>query len=465
MAKSDKDLNEKKLVSRRDFLAGSGAVLAMVALASCASKTTTTTSNPISTKTSKTSSTTGATTGTLTPKYGGTLRFISGDLANNLGWPADPLVDLATLQHCCDTLLRGDNKGNVIPWLAESYKIADDQKSITFSLRKGIKFHDGSDFNAEVAKWNLDNFITAKIGTADHWDSVEVVDGSTIRVNFTEWQNTLLSTFIEPTFPAFMVSKAAFDKNGLDWMKANPVGTGPFMFGAFNRDTNYKVIKNPDYWVKGKPYLDAINYIFITDHITQRIAMQAGEGDLLGASAKDISSFPSAGFKISPVPLSSVDSLVPDTANADSPWSNQKVREAVEYAIDKEAISRAFGYGYYPAPYQIVPPACNLAYNTNFTLGRKFNVDKSKQLLAEAGFSNGFETTFIVFPAASRDIVTALQANLDTVGIKVTLDFPDFGRWATFMGPPVPGIMPQYIWVLMLLPVLILPQDFNSYLI
>ena len=89
--------------------------------------------------------------------------------------------------------------------------------SVTFNLRKGVKFHDHSDFNAMVAKWNLDNFINAKMQT--NWASVDVIDDYTIRVNFTEWQNTLLSTLVEPTVPAFMVSKTAFDKNGKDWVR------------------------------------------------------------------------------------------------------------------------------------------------------------------------------------------------------------------------------------------------------
>ena len=108
----------------------------------------------------------------------------------------------------------------------------------------------------------------------------------------------------------------------------------------------------------------------------------------------------------------------------------------MEYAIDKEGIAKAFGYGYGVAPYQIVPPACTLAYNPDFTLGRKFDLDKAKQLLAEAGYSNGFETTIIVMPTANKNIIIALQDNLAKVGIKVNLDFPDMGKWATnYMNP------------------------------
>ena len=221
MAKSRGEKSEKKLVSRREFLMGSGAVIVAIALTACGSKTTnSTTTIPTSvTSTSTQQTSIFPSTSTLTPKYGGTLRYISGTMTLNSGWPADPQINQVITQSMCDTLLRGDNKGNIKPWLAESYKIADDRKSITFSLRKGVKFHDQSDFNAAVAKWNLDNFIDANMQTS--WASVDVVDDYTIRVNFTQWQNTLLSTFVEPTFPGFMVSKAAFDKNGKDWMRTH----------------------------------------------------------------------------------------------------------------------------------------------------------------------------------------------------------------------------------------------------
>ena len=201
MMKENRFESNKKLVSRKEFLVGSGAVIAAIALTACGSKTTNSTTTNVATTTLQQTATPTSASSPLTPKYGGTLRFISGAFANNIGWPADYTANMATFQLSCDTLLRWDNEGNVIPWLAESYKLADDRKSITFSLRKGVKFHDGSDFNAEVAKWNLDNFIDA--GMQANWASVDALDDYTIRVKFTEWQNTLLSTFVKPTFPVY----------------------------------------------------------------------------------------------------------------------------------------------------------------------------------------------------------------------------------------------------------------------
>ena len=214
MMKESKLESKKKLVSRREFLVGSGAIIAAIALSACAPKTTTETATAITSATAATTLPQGAST--LTPKYGGVLRFITNStfLGTNIGWPADPMGDVAaTFPQCClETLLHGDNKGGYIPWLAESYKIADDLMSISLTFRRGVKFHDGSDLNAEVVKWNLDNYINA--GMEVYWSSVDVCDDYTIRANFTTWVCNMPASFGDAGTIAVIVSKAAFDKNG-----------------------------------------------------------------------------------------------------------------------------------------------------------------------------------------------------------------------------------------------------------
>jgi peptide/nickel transport system substrate-binding protein len=390
--------------------------------------TATSTLSPTSTSSPTTTTTPTATT-TPTPsetaKYGGTLKImlIAGPQTPG-GWPVEVFgPDATSYQFCMDPLLRSDNKGGVYPWLAESYQVADDLTSITFKLRKDVKFHDGTNFDAEAAQWNLDNHIAGMSSYAQYWASVDIVDDYTIKVNLRMWTNTALNSFADGA-GTWMVSPTAFEKHGVDWMRDNPVGTGPFKFKSFQRDVSYKVVKNPDYWIKGKPYLDAIEILYVADPLTQKAAMQAGEADMLelepGKMAKDLQDL---GLKVD-FQIITVYCFLPDSAHPDSPYADKKVREAVEYALDRESMAKNFSYGYWEAPYQIPPPS-NAAYNPNFTLARKYDPDKAKQLLEEAGYTTGFSTTILVNPAIiDRNIAVALQSNLDAVGITAELSFP-----------------------------------------
>ncbi|MBW1913111.1 MAG: hypothetical protein JRI43_08145 [Deltaproteobacteria bacterium] len=369
-----------------------------------------------------------------TPKYGGTMTYIMAPTRPLIGWPPDLMMNnvVTYVQACLETLLRADANGNVYPWLAESYKVADDRKSITFNIRKGVKFHDGSDLNAEVVKWNLDNMIEAKLKRS--WTSVDIIDDYTVRVNISVWKSNTILDFNEGIAPPLIISKAAFDKNGLDWVRRNPVGTGPFKFVSFTPDVSFKAVKNPDYWVKGKPYLDAVEYKIVADPQTSKMLMQAGKGEMtntmLGKNAAD---YAAMGLNVQPR-QESVWVLIPDTANKTSPWAKKKVREAAAYAIDREAIAKNMGYGYWIAPYQI-PARASLAYDPNFALGRKYNPKKAKQLLKEAGYANGFETTIIGFPFSDKKILLILQAQLAEIGIKVRLVYTDMSKWVPLMFP------------------------------
>jgi len=367
------------------------------------------------------------------PKYGGTLKALWEPIPPSIGWPLSMIANPAgsAVMSILETLLRADKNGDVYPWLAESYDVASDMMSITFKLREGIKFHDGSDFNAEVVKWNLDNWIDAK--AQPFWKSVDIVDEYTVRVNLTTWRNTVPLSFCEGIAPVFMISKEAFDTNGLEWVQINPVGTGPFIFESFVPDVSLKAVKNPDYWVEGKPYLDAIETIFVGDPVTAKMVLQSGDADMGGTSLNNIAEYEGLGFDVQ-LTTEAIWVLVPDTANPDSPWANQKVREAVEYAIDRESIAESLGYGYLKAPYQIAPRS-SLAYDPNFSWERKYDPEKAKQLLAEAGYPGGFDTTIIIFPPSGDDYILAVQAYLSQVGIKVDLEHTDFGKWGTYMGP------------------------------
>jgi ABC-type transport system substrate-binding protein len=484
--------------------------LVLVTAACSSTKVTATTGASVSTTSGPSSS-----VGSGAPRYGGTLRVAFPSPTPIIGWPASMgnSASGSIAQVCLETLLRQDNKGNIVPWLAESYSVPDDLTSITFKIRQGVKFHDGSDLNAEVVKWNLDQFLAAQstppagagappagagappsgagappsgagappagatgappsagTGAADAtastgtsavppsggvsssgggapasgvatWSSIEVVDPYTVRVDLKSWSNQTVAAFADAATLISMVSKAAYDKNGLDWMKANPVGTGPFTFASMSQGANVKFVKNPDYWKKDDqgnklPYLDEVDFIF-ADTINQRQSMMlAGDADWAvsiepGQAAADLKA---KGLNVQMQNDTNV-LLLPDTTSPGSPWASKQVREAAQHAIDTAAIAKGLGYGFVEAINQI-PPRSTTAYDASTVNPRPYDVAKAKQMLAEAGYPNGFDTTLIMSPVgANKDLAVAVQGYWQAIGIKATLETPDAGKFFSYCNP------------------------------
>ena len=394
-------------------------------LTACGGGSTTTTKAPGSTGSSA----------ALTPKYGGTLRIAAQPIGGNIGWPATLNASGAMVQCYYETLLRSDQNGNLYPWLAQSYKVATDRKSITFTIRKGVKFSDGSDLTADVVKWNLEQYKNAQ----PRWTTIDVVDPNTVRVNFKTWDNSLPASFGDNDPALYIVSKAAYDKHGQAWMTTNPVGTGPFIVASFVMNATLTMVKNPNYWAtdhgKKLPYLDGVDYTFTADSATVLMRAEAREIDMVAAitPGKQVSDYKNLGWRTNS--SNDVNEVwVPDSAHADSPWSKLEVREAAEYAVDRATIAKTYGDGYLQAPNQI-PPRAATAHDANYTLGRSYDPAKAKQLLAQAGYPNGFKTTLIVWPAGSKDIALVEQQYLAAVGIQAELQFANAAKWASYAGP------------------------------
>ncbi|UCG67135.1 MAG: ABC transporter substrate-binding protein [Deltaproteobacteria bacterium] len=309
------------------------------------------------------------------------------------------------------------------PMLATSWKIAPNRGSVTFNLRKGVKFHDGTDWNAEAAKFNLEAFKAAKKPEARRWTAIKVIDDYTVQVDLSEWQNTVL----EDIGTVLMVSPAAFKAMGKEKINWHPVGTGPFKFVSLDRDVATIYEKFNDYWQKGKPYVDRIELIVIKDPVTQEASMEAGEADALySPNLKVGADLKARGFE-SIYRHDGTFSLMPDSANPDSPFADKRVREALEYAIDRPAIMKALGQGFWEPAYQFACPY-NKGYISDFK-GRGYDPAKAKSLLKDAGHSAGFKTKIIIFPGTSREIMAAVQGYLAQVGIQAELEFPDMGKY------------------------------------
>ena len=364
------------------------------------------------------------------PQTGGILKIIEATGPKTpFGWPVEGVGEASIANKpVLESLLRQYYDGRIEPWLAESWKIAPDKSSVTFKLRRGVKFHDGTDFNAEAVKFNLEAMKTGKRPGTEDWAVIEVVDDYTLKITLAKYTNVLLTRFCGGG--GVQVSPTAFKTKGIEWARWNPVGTGSYEFVSFERDVRTKYKRFDGYWQKGKPYLDGVEYLYIKDPMTQAAAMQAGEAQVLNTeTGKMAADLKAAGLNVITADTGTV-VLIPDSVNADSPLSNPKVREAVEYAIDKEAIAKAKSYGFWGAAYQL-PNVGTMAYIKNFQ-GRRYNVAKAKQLLKEAGYPQGFKTRIIPHFAIDKDIMVIIQGYLAKAGIAAEVEIVDQGKYTDY---------------------------------
>lgn len=393
------------------------ALLCIATILSCTepASTPTTTPTPTSSPT-----TTPSATG---PQSGGTLRMIRNYGATNVGYPPDD-GNILQGQDITERLANWDDKGNIVPELAESWDTDPVNNTLTFHLVKNAKFSDGTAFNAEAARWNMQYLIDIKRMTEpEKIKSIEVVDEYTLKMNLTE----LTSQSIINYGWTAMYSPTAYEKNGAEWAKTNPVGVGPFDLADYSLDDYYNYTKHSDYWRPGYPYLDGINFRVIPDPVSASAMMEAKQADLwFDVPVKFAADLENKGLKVNWAVTGFFWGLFANSTNPDSKYTNKKLREAIEYAIDRPGMAKALGFGKYEALTQIAPQG-STGYNEGYD-PRPYNPDKAKQLLAEAGYPDGFQTK-ILCDAMGQEYATAIQANLAAVGIDAKIDLADFARY------------------------------------
>jgi len=372
---------------------------------------------------------------TATPdKYGGILKRVTRvGPAGPFGYvPEMEPVGSDIVSHLCiEQLLMQDVDGNYVPHLAEAWEVAKDHSYIDLQIRKGVKFHDGSDLNAEVVAWNLNEYKRVK-KYAD-WGNIDVRDTYTVRINLPYWTNLLMSSLAGG--PCKVTSMEAFKKNGLEWVREHPVGTGPFKFVSYERDVKMVFARFENYWQKGKPYLDGVEDIIIKDAVTQLMAFKANDFHAIRISGKQAADLRDAGYDMVLQPTSSVGqwALMPSSNDPNSPLADKRIRMAVEYAIDREGIAKATGFGGLEIPTYQIGPVGSAGYIQGLE-ERRYNPEKAKQLLAEAGHPNGFKMKLIPDPRTlMKDQVEAYQQSLSKVGIIAEIDLPEAGKFNEYI--------------------------------
>ena len=429
-------------------------VVILGSMMACSKSETTITPTPTSSAT-QTQTPTPSAAQTQTPLYGGTLKWVRNVGPLMLGAPADlkGWAEVGPLWPVMNPLFSVDVKGNVAtdpPALTESYEIAPDGKTITLHLRKGIKFQDGTDFNADAVKYNLEQDVANNAyGSAvlKKVTSYDVVDTNTLRINLGQYDCTLLRKLAQTTI-AFIASPTAMKKQTTpeNMAKDHMVGTGAFKLDSFVRDQVIKYVKWDGYWEKGKPYVDAIEYRINTDVTTSIMSLKAGEVNMVdNVDPVDGVALANQGYQVNKaVSGGGIFNLVPDSANPDSPYAKLEVRQALEYALDRVSMAEGIGKGSFVPVYQVGGWAGEPAYNPNLT-PREYNVQKAKDLLKQAGYPNGFDYPIISDVRLRQDQLVAIQTNLRDVGITGTLDVADPTRFTSLQtkgwkGLLIPGL-------------------------
>jgi len=369
------------------------------------------------------------------PKPLGTLRVaLSGEPAS-IYIPNTPDMNSDTAaSQLYDPLVQLDDEGNITPSLAERWDVSADGTQYTFHLRKGVRFHNGDPFTADdvVATWEYGK-DPAKSKWPDRYtiaSAVEKLDDFTVKVTTDGPKPLLLVTMWD--FWS-IIPKAYMDKVGVEGFQQNPVGTGPFEFVEWVKGDHLTYKANPNYWQPGLPKVETLIFRFVPESATRVAGLQTDKLDIVTRlTAEESQSLKNAaGIKTKEYALSRIYYIAFNnmTTGLGKPTMEAKVRQAMNYAVDVDAIIKSLfnGYGKRASGYVATG---EMGYGNVKPFA--YDPAKAKQLLTEAGYPNGFEMD-MACPAGSyssfEEVCQALAGYLEAVGIKINLNIMESGQY------------------------------------
>ena len=322
-----------------------------------------------------------------------------------------------------------DKDMKMIPVLAESHDVSKDGLVYTFKLRRGVKFHDGTDFKADAVKANFDRVTNPdnKLKRYSLYNNIaktEVVDDYTARVTLKTPFSAFVNQLAHPS--GVMISPTALQKYGKD-IAFNPVGTGPFKFVEWKQTDYLKVAKFDGYWKKGYPKVDTITWKPVVDNNSRAAMMQTGEAHFTFPVPYEVAEVLKSKPELDVVAAPSIVLRYLSMNTQQKPFDNPKVRQAIAYAINKDAVAKVAFNGYAAPAEGVVPNGVEYAVK----LGPWPNdVAKAKQLLAEAGYPNGFETELwsAYNHTTAQKVTQVLQQQLQQIGIKTKITLLEAGQ-------------------------------------
>jgi peptide/nickel transport system substrate-binding protein len=384
-------------------------------------------------------------------KRGGTLVAALGNNPKTF----DPMLtnDVASSAvqvNIVEGLYKYDENFRPVPWLAEKVDISPDNTQYTFTLRQGVKFHDGTEMDAEAVKFSMErvknNPASVRNADARAIAEIAVLDKYTVRVSLNEPFAPFPSRLTAGL--GGIVSPKAVREMGDERFGLNPVGTGPFKFGEWQNDNYVRVTKFDGYWKQGAdgkalPYLDGVEWRIITEPANRLTAIQSGDVDIFGANTNP---------RDADLPIIQRDSNLKLDIGPGLGWSglwltinkppfdNKALRQAVAYAIDRTEINNAIYEGRRTIAHGPIPVPLNWAVDPNFKFyPEKADLEKARQKLQEGGQPNGFQFEFWIASGdnLAQQLAELIQAQLAKANIRMNIQAADFN------GVVIPKLMKQ----------------------
>ncbi|CAN0626669.1 glutathione ABC transporter periplasmic binding protein [Burkholderia multivorans] len=344
-------------------------------------------------------------------------------------YDANDTVSLAAAKSFYEGLFGFDKDMKLVNVLATGYTASPDAKVYTVKLRQGVKFQDGTDFNADAVKLVFDR-VTDPANKLKRYnlfrviEKTEAVDPYTVKFTLREPFSAFVNTLAHPS--AAMISPAALKKWGRE-IGLHPVGTGPFEFVEWKQTDDMKVKKFAGYWKKGYPKIDMIDWKPVIDNNTRAALMKAGQADFAFRIPYEQVADLRGNPKIDVVERPSIVVRYISLNTLQKPFDNPKVRQALNYAINKDALAKVAFSGFaVPSP-GVVPPGVDYAIKTG---PWPYDPAKARALLKEAGYPNGFESTLWsgYNNTTSQKVIQFVQQQLAQVGVKVQVQALESGE-------------------------------------
>lgn len=322
-------------------------------------------------------------------------------------------------------LVKPDENGNLINAVASDYTISEDGLVYTFTLRDNVKFHNGNVVTCEDVKYSLERVSglldgTPLISTLKTIQAVDILDEKTVQVTVESANTELIYSFVAAIIPVGSGEDEA----------ADPIGTGPFSYVSYTPQVGIVLKKNPDYWQAGLPYLDEVNFKIVNSPDSAVLELQGGTIDIYAYLTDSQAQELQESFNVAASPSNVVQALFLN--NAEAPLNDVRVRQAICYALDKDMVNEFVGGGNGTVISSAMLPTLKDNYvDLNDVYGTTANVEKAKELLADAGYGNGLDLEIAIpsnyeFHMQTGEVVVE---QLKEAGINATIKAVEWSTW------------------------------------